>query len=136
VIEVVVAVLLLPYALAGLVVNAVPLVSLAAVRRAIAAPAVMATVLPLAAAALFGLTWAGWVGWVWSARGGGAAAGAALLMPVLFGALLGFAERAALGARALAGVIGRRARRAGGLRSERELLVRQLGAVLVERQAA
>lgn len=114
------ALLLLPYAAAGLVANAVPLALLALIRRVVRAPAVMATILPLAATVLFGLTWTAWL-WLAAERGGRhALVVTAILLPALLAALLMEAERLALAGRGLAGLVRARGRDAAGLRAARD----------------
>ena len=109
--EIALTLLMIPYALAGLVANAVPLALLGVVRRVVSAPAVMATVLPLAAAGLFGLTWMCWLWWAWTIGGWDSAVWAATILPVLLAALLATTERLALGWRAATGLVtGRRSR--------------------------
>ena len=118
--EVALTLLMIPYALAGLVANAVPLALLAVLRRVVSAPAVMATVLPLAAAGLFGLTWAFWLWWAWSYGGWESVVWAATILPVLLAALLATTERLALGWRAATGLVTGRRSRAHAMNDLRE----------------
>jgi len=91
-----VGVLLLPFALIGLVINVVPLALLWLIGRFKLEPAVAATVKPGAAIVLFSVTWgfAGWSGWTWSGVPGLAAV--LLVMPLYMYALFALYERATL----------------------------------------
>ncbi|MFV0316089.1 MAG: 1-acyl-sn-glycerol-3-phosphate acyltransferase [Microthrixaceae bacterium] len=94
-------VLMLPYAAAGLVMHGVPLALSWLVSRIRLAPAVMATILPIASAALFAMASVFWlvVGWRFDTWAGMLVA--AVMIPVGFGALVGVAERAQLWRRGL-----------------------------------
>ena len=96
VVQAVVAALLLPFAVVGVLVNAVPALIVKAVGLARVAPSMMATVKPAAAVVCFGVTW-GLVVWAaFSAFGAGGAAAAIILLPVYFAAVILLAERMAL----------------------------------------
>lgn len=107
--------LMLPYALVGLIAHAVPMSLTWFVTKLKLAPAVMATVMPVAAAVLFGLTWCFWGWFGWHTDGSDGVVSFLLLFPISFGALVLVTERAALWWRGLRnrlyGV--RRGRRAG-----------------------
>ena len=92
----IVGLLLLPFALAGLVINFLPFVALWLIGRVKLDPAVAATVKPGAAILLFSISWgvAGWSGWTWSGAEGMAAV--LLVMPLYLYALFALAERGRL----------------------------------------
>jgi len=94
--NVLVGVLLFPFALIGLVINIVPLVLLWLIGRLRLDPAVAATVKPGAAILLFTITWgvAGWSGWTLSGIEGIAAV--LLVMPLYMYALFAIFERGTL----------------------------------------
>ncbi len=88
--------LMLPYAVIGVVVHAVPMALSWLVTRLRIAPAVMATVMPIASGLLFGIAmgfWA-WIGWRVDRWAGAAAF--LILFPITFSALVLVAERAHL----------------------------------------
>ena len=91
-----VGILLLPFALMGLVINAIPLILLWLIGRLKLDPAVAATVKPGAAIVLFSIAWgvAGWSGWTVSGVGGIAAV--LLIMPLYMYALFAIYERGTL----------------------------------------
>jgi 1-acyl-sn-glycerol-3-phosphate acyltransferase len=96
VVQVIVAVLLLPFAIVGAVINVVPALIVKAVGRLRVAPSVLATVKPGVAIVAFGITW-GLVAWAALERFGiGGAAAAVILLPVYFAAVILLAERLAL----------------------------------------
>jgi len=94
--NILVGILLLPFALIGLAINIVPLFLLWLIGRFKLAPAVAATVKPGAAILLFSITWgvAGWSGWTWSGISGVAAV--LLVMPLYMYALFALYERGTL----------------------------------------
>lgn len=98
-----VGLVLLPFALVGLIINIVPFLLFWLIGRIKMAPAMAATVKPAAAIVLFGVTWgvAGWSGWVWSGFEGLAAV--LLVMPLYLFALLALVERGELIRRAWRG---------------------------------
>lgn len=114
-------VLMLPYALMGLVAWSVPSALIWAVSRLRLAPAVMATVLPIVALVLFGATtlWWSWFGWD---RGGSSGLVTAVVVaPVTFAALGLVTERGLLWGRWLRNritTLGGRGRRLADLRAE------------------
>ena len=112
----VLAVLLLPFFLIGVVINAVPMLLVWLVGRLRVAPAMMATLKPIAAVLFFLVTWGIWV-WRGAEQGGAVGAAAILvLLPVYLFAVIAFAERGSLLIRAVAGW--RRARSASSLRDQ------------------
>jgi glycerol-3-phosphate O-acyltransferase/dihydroxyacetone phosphate acyltransferase len=94
--NIIVGLLLLPFAIAGLVINLMPFVLLWLIGRVKLDPAVAATVKPGAAILLFSITWgfAGWAGWTWSGLEGVAAV--LLVMPLYLYAVFALAERGQL----------------------------------------
>jgi 1-acyl-sn-glycerol-3-phosphate acyltransferase len=113
--------LMLPYAVMGLVAWAVPAVLTWAVSRLRLAPAVMATVLPLVAFVLFGATSLGWLWWAWEQGRSTAVVTFAVLGPVTFTALVLVVERGLLWTRWLRNrlsTLGGRRRHLADLRSE------------------
>ena len=92
----IVGVLLIPFALAGLMINIIPFVLLWLIGRVKLDPAMAATVKPVAAILLFMVTWgvAGWSGWTWSGIEGVAAV--LLVMPLYLYALFALVERGRL----------------------------------------
>jgi hypothetical protein len=113
--------LMLPYALLGLVAWAVPSVLTWAVSRLRLAPAVMATVLPLAALVLFGATSLGWLWWGWDRDRSTGVMVVAVLAPVTFTAMGLVVERGALWVRWLRNrlsTLGGRRRHLADLRAE------------------
>jgi 1-acyl-sn-glycerol-3-phosphate acyltransferase len=92
----IVGVLLLPFALAGLVINFIAFVLLWLIGRVKMDPALAATVKPASAIFLFMITWgiAGWSGWTWAGIEGVAAI--LLVMPLYLYALFALVERGRL----------------------------------------
>ena len=92
----IVGILLLPFALAGLLINIIPFVLLWLIGRVKMDPAMAATVKPASAIFLFLITWgiAGWSGWTWSGIEGVAAV--LLVMPLYVYALFALVERGRL----------------------------------------
>lgn len=103
--------LLVPFAALGLIINIVPMVLLWLVGRMKSAPAVMATVKPLAAMFFFGVTWGFFIWRVSTTESIPGAAIWVLLLPLYLFALLAIVERIQLIWGALRGW--RRARGAG-----------------------
>ena len=92
----IVGIVLLPFAVFGLVINIVPFALLWLIGRVKMAPAVAATVKPASAILLFSITWAfvGWQGWTLSGIEGVAAV--LLVMPLYLYALFALIERGGL----------------------------------------
>ena len=92
----IVGILLLPFALIGLAINIVPFALLWLIGRVKMDPAMAATVKPASAILLFSITWgiAGWSGWTWSGIEGVAAV--LLVMPLYLYALFALIERGGL----------------------------------------
>ena len=91
--------LMVPYALMGLVAWAVPSVLTWAVSKARLAPAVMATVLPIVALVCFGLTTSAWL-WVgWERDRSSGVVTAMIVLPITFAAMGLVVERGLLWAR-------------------------------------
>jgi len=112
----VLAILLLPFFLIGVVINAIPMLLVWLVGRLRVAPAMMATLKPIAAVLFFLVIWGVWV-WRGAEQGGAVGAAAILvLLPVYLFAVIAFVERGSLLIRAL--VRWRRARSASGLRDQ------------------
>jgi glycerol-3-phosphate O-acyltransferase/dihydroxyacetone phosphate acyltransferase len=99
----IVGIILLPFALLGLAINIVPFALLWLIGRVKMDPAVAATVKPASAILLFSITWgiAGWQGWTWSGIEGVAAV--LLVMPLYLYALFALVERGGLVLRAWRG---------------------------------
>ncbi len=99
----IVGLILLPFALAGAIVNAVPMGIVWLIGRLKVADAMMATIKPLGALLVFLITWGVWVwvGWRFAQLNG--AASVLLLLPVLLFALIAIVERAVLLGRAVRG---------------------------------
>lgn len=112
----VLAILLLPFFLIGVVINAIPMLLVWLVGRLRVAPAMMATLKPIAAVLFFLVTWGVWF-WRGAEQGGAVGAAAILvLLPVYLFAVIAYAERGSLLMRAFAGW--RRARSASSLRNQ------------------
>jgi 1-acyl-sn-glycerol-3-phosphate acyltransferase len=113
--------LMLPYALLGLVAWSVPSVLTWLVSRLRLAPAVMATVLPLVALGLFGATSAWWLWWGWERDRSTGVVTLAVLAPVTFTAMGLVVERGLLWVRWLRNrlsTLGGRRRHLADLRAE------------------
>jgi 1-acyl-sn-glycerol-3-phosphate acyltransferase len=113
--------LMVPYALMGLIAWSVPSVLTWAVSRIRLAPAVMATVLPIAALVLFGATTGGWLWWGWSWNRSTGVVAVLVLAPLTFAAMGLVVERALLWVRWVrnrVSTLGGRGRRLADLRSE------------------
>jgi 1-acyl-sn-glycerol-3-phosphate acyltransferase len=92
----IVGIVLLPFALLGLAINIVPFFLLWLIGRVKMDPAMAATVKPAAAILFFSVAWgfAGWQGWTWSGIEGVAAV--LLVMPLYLYALFALIERGGL----------------------------------------
>lgn len=99
----VVGLVLLPFALMGLVVNAIPMGAVWLIGRAKVDDAVMATIKPLGALLVFTVTWGVWTWFGLQAAAIQGAASALLLLPVGLFALIAIFERGVLLARAVRG---------------------------------
>ncbi len=99
----IVGVILLPFALAGAIVNIIPMALVWLIARLKVADAVMATVKPLGALFVFLVTWSIWVWFGARAAGVDGAAVVLLLLPILLFALIAIFERGVLLARAIRG---------------------------------
>ena len=94
--NVLVALLLLPFALIGIVINAIPMILVWLLGKLPVAPAVKATILPMGAIVLFGITW-GLTAWGANEVSGLEGVGALLLlMPIYLFAVVVLSERLAL----------------------------------------
>lgn len=109
----IVGLLLVPFALVGLVVNAIPMALVWLIGRLKVSDAMMATVKPLGALAVFFLTWTIWVIVAWRIGDVEAAFATALLLPVYLFAVIAFIERIGYLAAGFKGLF--RSRRGAGL---------------------
>lgn len=105
--------LLVPFALVGLVVNWFPMLVVWLIGRLKVADAMMATIKPIGGLIVFLLTWAGFTWWAWSNWGLGGASAMVLLLPVYLFALIALVERTVLIVRAAGGFA--KSRGKGGL---------------------
>lgn len=113
--------LMVPYALMGLVAWSVPSVLTWAVSRIRLAPAVMATVMPIAALVAFGATTGAWLWWGWSWNRSTGVVTVMVLAPLTFAAMGLVVERALLWVRWVrnrVSTLGGRGRRLADLRGE------------------
>jgi len=99
----IVGLILLPFAFAGLIVNAIPMALVWVIGRLKVADAMMATIKPIGALLVFLITWGFWVWFGWSNGGFSGAASVLLLLPILLFALIAVFERAILVAKAIRG---------------------------------
>jgi hypothetical protein len=90
---IIVGVLLLPFAIIGLVVNAIPMALVWGIGRLKVSDAMMATVKPLGSVAVFSVTWLCWIIVAWRVRNLETAFAAALLLPVYLFAFIALTER-------------------------------------------
>ncbi len=95
--------LLLPFAIVGVVINAIPMVVVWLIGRLKVADAMMATIKPIGGLLVFILTWGAWSSWGWSRSGLEGLAAIALLLPVYLCALVAWTERVVLRGRAIRG---------------------------------
>ncbi len=99
----IIGLILLPFALAGAIVNAIPMALVWLIGRLKVADAVMATIKPLGALLVFLIMWSVWV-WAGARTAGVEGASAVLLLlPLLLYALIAIFERGILLARAVRG---------------------------------
>ena len=96
VLQMIAAVLLLPFAVVGALVNLVPALIVRAVGLARLSPSMQATVKPGAAILAFGITWGLVVAATFNRFGLGRAAAAVVLLPVYLAAVIFLTERVAL----------------------------------------
>jgi len=94
--DLVVGLLLLPFALVGVIVNAIPMVAIWLIGRLKVADAMMATLKPIGGMLVFGLTWGYWLWWGWSRGGAGMLAAGIVLLPFYLFALIALVERITL----------------------------------------
>jgi glycerol-3-phosphate O-acyltransferase/dihydroxyacetone phosphate acyltransferase len=95
--------LLVPFAFAGAIINAIPMALVWLIGRLKVADAMMATVKPLGALLVFMITWGFWVWSGWSLGGPEGAASVLLLLPILLFALIAIFERGILLGKAVRG---------------------------------
>ncbi|MEN8237680.1 MAG: 1-acyl-sn-glycerol-3-phosphate acyltransferase [Actinomycetota bacterium] len=94
--SIIISLVLLPFAFAGAIVNAIPMTIVWLIGRLRVADAMMATVKPIGAVLAFVVTWSFWAWFGWSAAGASGLASVLLLLPVLLFALIGIVERGVL----------------------------------------
>ncbi|MGI9585708.1 MAG: 1-acyl-sn-glycerol-3-phosphate acyltransferase [Acidimicrobiia bacterium] len=99
----VIGLVLLPFALVGAVVNAIPMLIVWLIGRLKVADAMMATIKPLGALLAFLVTWAVWVYVAWSRDGVEGLAAIVLLLPFYLFAVIAWFERITLLFRAIRG---------------------------------
>ena len=99
----VVGLLLLPFALIGFVINAIPMAIVWLIGRAKVADAMMATIKPMGALLAFVVTWGVVLWWVGSNVGIEALAAMAVLLPIYLFALIAWFERVVLLGKAIRG---------------------------------
>jgi glycerol-3-phosphate O-acyltransferase/dihydroxyacetone phosphate acyltransferase len=99
----IIGLLLIPFALAGLIVNAVPMMLLWLIGRIKVSDAMMATVKPLGAILVFGITWGLWALYAGIASGLSGFAAVLLLLPIFLFALIAIFERGILVVTAIRG---------------------------------
>jgi 1-acyl-sn-glycerol-3-phosphate acyltransferase len=103
--------LLVPFAIVGLIVNWIPMLVVWLIGRLRVADAMMATLKPMGGLVAFLLTWLGFTYWAWSNWSLGGAAAMLLLLPVYLFALIALFERAVLIAQAVRGFAKSRGKR-------------------------
>lgn len=108
---VVIGLLLVPFAVVGVVVNAIPMLVVWLIGRLKVADAMMATIKPIGGLVAFLLTWLGFTYWALTNWGLGGAAAMVLLLPVYLFALIALFERGVLIGRALRGFAKSRGKR-------------------------
>jgi 1-acyl-sn-glycerol-3-phosphate acyltransferase len=101
--SVLIGLILLPFAFAGAIANAIPMAIVWLIGRLRVADAMMATLKPIGAILVFLITWGFWV-WIGASRGGlEGAASVLLLLPMLLFALIAIFERGILAGKAIRG---------------------------------
>jgi len=99
----IIGLVLVPFAFAGAIVNAIPMGIVWLIGRLKVADAMMATIKPIGALLVFIITWGFWV-WVgWQAGGTSGLAAMLLLLPILLFALIAIVERGVLASRVIRG---------------------------------
>ena len=101
--QLIIGLMLIPFAFVGLIVNAIPMIIVWIIGRLNVADAMMATIKPLGALFVFLITWGFWAWFGWSVSGWDGFASVLLLLPVLLFALIAIVERGVLLARAIRG---------------------------------
>jgi hypothetical protein len=101
--QLIIGLMLIPFAFVGLFVNAIPMIIVWIIGRLNVADAMMATIKPLGALFVFLITWGFWAWFGWSVSGWDGFASVLLLLPVLLFALIAIVERGVLLARAIRG---------------------------------
>jgi len=91
--DIIVGLLLLPFAVVGLIVNAIPMAIVWLIGRLKVDDAMMATIKPLGAIFVFLVTWGIWSWWVWAINGIEMFSATIVLLPFYLFALIALAER-------------------------------------------
>lgn len=94
--DIFVGLLLIPFALIGLIVNAIPMAIVWLIGRLKVDDAMMATIKPLGAIFVFLVTWIVWAGFIFSVAGVELLAAAAVLLPMYLFAVIALVERLTL----------------------------------------
>jgi hypothetical protein len=94
--DILVGLLLIPFALIGLIVNAIPMAIVWLIGRLKVDDAMMATIKPLGAIFVFLITWGIWAGLIFSAAGLELFAATIVLLPIYLFALIALMERLTL----------------------------------------
>ncbi len=94
--DILVGLLLIPFALIGLIVNAIPMAIVWLIGRLKVDDAMMATIKPLGAIFVFLVTWIVWAGFIFSVAGVELLAAAAVLLPMYLFAVIALVERLTL----------------------------------------
>lgn len=94
--DIIIGLLLIPFALVGLIINAVPMAIVWLIGRASVDDAMMATMKPLGAIFAFLVTWSIWLWQVWGSGGIGFFAAMLVLLPFYLFALIALVERVVL----------------------------------------
>lgn len=94
--DIVVGLLLVPFAFIGLIINAIPMAIVWLIGRLKVDDAMMATIKPLGAIFVFMVTWGIWLWWFWSSNGLGFFAAMLVLLPFYLFAVIALVERLSL----------------------------------------
>lgn len=94
--DIVIGLLLIPFALVGLIINAIPMTIVWLIGKAKVDDAMMATIKPLGAIFVFMVTWGIWLWWFWTLGGVEFFAGMLVLLPFYLFALIALVERLTL----------------------------------------